>query len=77
MKYDYLVTTIYGDEVKCDTLVEAKKAGRKFILEKPDCDPVIDQYYKDDELTDVYWLYRNGEFVKPKSLQELTEMELY
>lgn len=65
MKYDYTIKTIYGTEESCDTLAEAKKRGKELIKERPDCDPVIDQYYKDDELTGEYWLWRNGKFAKP------------
>ncbi len=65
MKYDYTVQTIYGLTDSCDTLAEAKAVANRWIKERPDCDPVIDQYYKDDELTGEYWLYKNGKFVKP------------
>jgi hypothetical protein len=71
MKYDYLVKDIYGNEVSCNTFSEATAEAKKLILQRPDCDPVIDQYHKDDELTGEYWLYRNNRFVKPKTLKEL------
>lgn len=71
MKYDYQVKDIYGNEVTCSTLLEAKVAGYKMLKYRKDCDPIIDQYYKDDELTGDYWVLRNGKFVKPASLKEL------
>lgn len=68
MKYDYTVKTIYGLEESCSTFTEAKKIALEWLRERPDCDPVIDQYYKDDELTGEYWTFRNGKFVKPEKI---------
>lgn len=68
MKYDYTVQTIYGVTETCSTLTEAKRVGKKLLSERPDCDPVIDEYYKDDELTGRYWLYKQGKFTEPAKL---------
>lgn len=65
MKYDYTVQDIYGHEFSCSTFAEAKKVATGLLKKRSDCDPVIDQYYKDDELTGEYWLHKNGKFVKP------------
>lgn len=64
MKYDYTVQTIYGIELSADSLPEAKRIAKGLLTERPDCDPVIDQYYKDDELTGDYWTFKNGKCVK-------------
>lgn len=64
MKYDYTVQTIYGVTETCRTLAEAKRTAQALLKERPDCDPVIDQYYENDELTGEYWTYKNGKCVK-------------
>lgn len=64
MKYDYTVQTIYGVSETCSTFPEATRIAKVLLKERPDCDPVIDQYYKDDELTGEYWTFKNGKVVK-------------
>ncbi len=71
MKFDYQVKDIYSNEVYCDSFNEAVKEAWALIKLRPDCDPVIDQFYKDDELTGKYWVFRNGKFVKPSTLKQL------
>lgn len=71
MQYDYQVKDIYGNEITCSTFNDAVRQAKKLLASRSDCDPIIDQYYKDDELTGEYWVYRNGKFVKPQTLKQL------
>lgn len=71
MKYDYTVSDIYGIQITCSTFFDAVHEARKLLNNRSDCDPIIDQYYKDDELTGEYWVHKNGKWVKPKTLKEL------
>lgn len=73
MKYDYQVRDIYGNEETCDSFLGAVSAGKKLMELREDCDPIIDQYYKDDELTGKYWKYdyKKMKFVEPPTLKEL------
>ena len=74
MKYDYTVQTIYGATESCRTLSEAKQIAKALLKERPDCDPIIDQYYEGDELTGEYWKHNDGKFIKaqpPISLKGL------
>jgi len=64
MKYDYTVNSIYGLEESCSTFAEAKKIAFEMVKEQPDCEPIIDQYYRDDELTGEWWIIKTGKLVK-------------
>ena len=64
MKYDYMLVTIYGIEESFSSLREAQQRGKELVKERPDCDPIIDQYYENDELTGEYWKYNKGKFIK-------------
>ncbi len=64
MKYDYQVINNIGYTVSCLTLAEAKKAARAMLKTHPNCKPIIDQAYKDDEWTGVWWTLEGNKFVK-------------
>jgi hypothetical protein len=71
MKYDYTVMDIYGHAVSCTSFAQAVREGKKMVRNIPDCDPIIDQYYKDDELTGKYWKFDGKDFITPPTLAEL------
>lgn len=75
MKYDYSVKDIYGHDISCGSFNEAKQEAQRLLKDRPDCDPIIDQYSLTDfELTGVYWCYKAGQFVKNSDHQPLPDL---